>query len=142
MNFKHGKSKTPSYGIWRAMHDRCKNPKSHAWDLYGGRGITVCEEWGSFENFYADMGDVPAGMSLDRKNNDKGYSPDNCRWASREEQGRNRRTNHHLTYQGKTQCIADWADELGMSPSTILSRVLGMGWTTERALTQPVRHRR
>jgi hypothetical protein len=88
----HGMSKTPIYHVWEDMISRCSNPNSCNWDNYGGRGIEVCERWRKFENFFQDMGDIPEdGLTIDRKNNEGNYEKDNCRWATRLQQARNRR---------------------------------------------------
>lgn len=128
-----------TYRVWADMRARCRNPRWWLYKYYGARGITVCERWNtSFANFFADMGRRPPGMQLDRIDNSKGYSPENCRWASRAEQQRNTRATRHIEYQGRTQCLADWAKEAGMAPNALGSR-LKLGWTMERAMTEPVR---
>src|ERR1019366_1793333 len=100
---------------------------------YGGRGIKVCERWASFENFLADMGPRPKGTSIERVDNDKGYEPGNCRWATRGEQAANRRNNHPITHNGETLHVAEWARRTGLHVQTILWR-LRNGFSPERAL--------
>lgn len=119
---KHGLYKSRSYSIWASMKDRCNNPNNPNYHRYGGRGVAVCDRWQEFENFYADMGDAPEGMSLDRADNDLGYSPDNCRWATPVEQQNNMRSNTFVTYEGKTQTLAQWSRELGIPYSRLVYR--------------------
>jgi hypothetical protein len=132
---EHGGS--PTYISWLSMRKRCSDPSHDNYRLYGGRGIKVCERWlNSFENFLADMGERPKGRFLEREDNDGNYKPSNCKWATRSEQARNRRTNHLLTFQGRTQPLIAWAEETGISRLTLRSR-LREGWSTERALQEP-----
>jgi hypothetical protein len=120
------------------MLTRCLNPKSQDWKLYGGRGITVCPEWRSFEGFYADMGAKPSPtMTLDRINSNLGYFAGNCRWASPREQARNISTNRRLTHLGETLCLAEWAERAGIPSGTIGQR-LARGWSIVQALTTPL----
>lgn len=138
----HGKCRTSIYGIWNQMIQRCYNPNTRFYDRYGGRGITVCERWKTFENFLADMGERPGKMEIDRyPNNDGNYEPGNCRWATRTQQTRNQRSNALLTFNGRTMCIAAWSEETGVPPTTISQRIK-RGWSIERTFTQPVDSRR
>lgn len=125
---KHGMAMTPTYHVWQGMKTRCYNKNFHAYPNYGARGITVCDRWlESFENFYEDMGEKPHKKSLDRIDNSKGYSKENCRWATNEEQQRNRRWARLLTYKGVTKPIAEWAEITGIPYGSIFGRLNKFG---------------
>jgi hypothetical protein len=129
--------RTRIYNIWQQMIQRCSNVKHVQYPNYGGRGITVSDDWKTFENFYRDMGDPPSeGHTLERKDGNIGYEAGNCTWATQLEQQNNRRNNVLLEFDGKTLTIAQWARELGLAPTTIQSRIT-RGWPTERVLSQP-----
>ena len=135
-NTKHGKVDTPEYGVWSGMRARCSDPNRKAYKNYGGRGITVCERWSDFAAFYADMGPRPSkDHSIDRIDNDQGYSPDNCRWATRAEQNRNHRRNRYLELNGERKTVTDWALRLGITQQAMQDRL--NKWPLERALTAP-----
>jgi hypothetical protein len=136
-NKTHMLSKTSIYTIWTGMIQRCENPNELSYKRYGAVGIKVCERWHTFENFLADMGPRPDGLTLDRKDNALGYGPDNCRWATTIEQGRNRKTNRLITFNGKTQCLSAWAQELRINENTLHKR-LRTGWSIAEAFTTPV----
>lgn len=135
---KHGKSKSEVYRIWVGIKDRCTNPNDPAYPRYGGRGIKVCERWiNSFENFFEDMGDRPAGQSIERVDNDGDYDPSNCVWASRTVQNRNKSTNRLIAHAGAVRCLNDWAAITGINRDTLRSR-LDKGWSAADALSVPV----
>ena len=115
----HNKSKSAEYGIWNKMKQRCQNPRNHKYRIYGGRGISVCDRWdNSFEAFLADMGPRPSPVySIDRIDNDRGYEPGNCRWATKAEQARNARFNRIVTIDGQSMCVLDWCLKFGLSRS-------------------------
>lgn len=120
----HGMTKHPLYRIWAGIIKRCTNPKNHAYKNYGGRNIIVCEEWRKFENFYADMHKTyKAGLSIDRIDNDKGYSKDNCQWATNAQQVRNRRMTIFITMNGETKCVKDWATQTNVDYKKSIVRI-------------------
>lgn len=146
VNFKHGDARvgkiTFLFSVWRQMLGRCHNPNLNSYKYYGGRGIKVCERWSEYVNFKSDMEPgYKVGLQLDRINNDGNYEPGNCRWATRREQSRNRRSNVWLTFRGRTQILKDWADEIGVSYTAIQYRI-EHGWSVERALTEPPHNRK
>jgi len=120
-------SGTKTYFAWRNMCRRCQDKKDIAWVNYGGRGITVCARWlKSYDNFFADMGEVPDGKSLDRLDTNKGYRPNNCRWATKEEQLNNQRRNVRLTHNGMTLTVSQWAKKLTLRTDTLFKRLQRM----------------
>lgn len=130
-----GRKETPTYKSWQNMRRRCLNSHDPKFPNYGGRGITICVRWQSFAHFLADMGERPPGpYSLERKNNNKGYFPKNCRWATPKEQSNNTRNTVRLTYHGITLPLTQWAERIGMKRSCLWSRKQ-RGWDDERALT-------
>lgn len=138
---RHGKRQSRLYGIWSGMKSRCYNPKRSNYRNYGGRGITVCAEWlENFSAFYdwAMTHGYTNSTTIDRIDNNKGYSPENCRWVSRKVQNNNRRWCHEITFRGETHTLSEWAEITGISRDTLKNR-LNLGWPLERALTEPVR---
>jgi len=133
----HGQCGTKTHKSWSSMIRRCKDSRNEHWKHYGARGITVCERWLKLENFYADMGDRPSHQhSLDRIDNNRGYEPGNCRWATQKEQCRNQRSNRHLTANGITKTLAEWSEITGLTSDTILRR-LKRGWSEDAAILTP-----
>jgi hypothetical protein len=133
-NKRHGMGGTRIYRVWSQMMQRCYKPYAKNYKWYGARGITVDARWHDFANFYADMGEAPAGMTLDRERVNEPYGPCNCRWASWGDQANNNRRNRRVTHDGRTQTVAQWARELGVQPEAI-GRRLRRGWSVERAFT-------
>lgn len=128
-------SRSLEYHAWCTLKQRCKNPNAPNYADYGGRGISVCERWEKFENFYADMGPRPSPEhSLDRIDNDGPYEKANCRWALRYIQQRNRRWNHLIEYAGENLTLSEWSERTGFKWVTIYGR-LRRGWSIETALT-------
>lgn len=126
-NLRHGLNGTREHRSWTAMRGRCLNKSNSAYPDYGGRGITICQRWNSFENFYADMGKCPDGKTLDRRDNNGNYEPSNCRWATRKEQVRNRRISGKYSFNGKSQSLSAWAEEMNLPYWTIWTRYKN-GW--------------
>ena len=125
---------TKTYRSWVAMLTRCTNKNHVAFNRYGGSGISVCDRWKDFKNFLSDMGERPTAKTLDRYPNNRGnYEPGNYRWATNKEQHRNVSYNKMLTINGKTQCMAAWAEERRLHPDTLFGRVKN-GWPAERLL--------
>lgn len=134
---KHGKCGSPEWKVWREMRQRCTNPNRPSYSDYGGRGISVCPEWDSFDQFLADMGPRPSDKhSIERKDVNGHYCRDNCYWATSKEQSRNTRRTRYLTFAGETLPLCEWAERNGLNQFTINYR-LSHGWSVEKALTTP-----
>jgi hypothetical protein len=135
-------SEHPLRSVWKNMISRCRNEKHPQYPRYGGRGINVCDRWAdSFADFVADMGRRPEGTSIDRENNDLGYCPENCRWATPRQQANNTRANVLLTVDGETKTVAEWARISGISVDGIRRRV-GCGWSHKDAVSQTLKKSR
>jgi len=138
-NFVHGMSKHPMYQIWLAMRNRCNYKAGKNYHYYGGRGIGICKEWGIFPVFLEDMGPRPTpNHSLDRIDNDKGYSKENCQWATPIQQANNKQSSHLLSYKDKTMTLTQWARAIKMKPATLSMRIR-RGWAVSRAIETGVR---
>lgn len=137
---KHGKSNERVFWIWCDIKLRCYNENTRGYNRYGGRGITVCDEWlNDFQAFndWAMANGYRDDLTIDRIDNNKGYSPDNCRWATPKEQANNRCNNRILEYKGKKQTMKQWAEELNINYSTLKMRINAYHWSVEKALTTP-----
>lgn len=135
-NRTHGRSGSKAYRAWADMIQRCYNPSRRRYETYGARGITVCQQWrDSFDSFLKDMGEPPSSShSIDRKDNDGNYEPDNCHWATAQAQARNTSRNRLVTFRDETACIADWAERLDISYATLYYRITH-GWNIEDTFT-------
>lgn len=136
---ERGRRQSSEYRTYNHMIARCHTESDASYHRYGGRGIFVCDRWReSFDNFLADMGNKPSPRhSMERRDNEGPYSPDNCIWATMKEQNRNKRNNHRLLAFGKTVTLAEWAEETGIPYGTLWWRIKS-GMTAEKALTMPV----
>lgn len=141
-NQRHGLSHTPEYAVWSGIKQRCLNARSKAYQNYGGRGVTICDRWvHSFENFLEDMGPKPSPQhTIERQDNNGNYEPGNCRWATATEQGRNKRNNRLLEFDGARLTVPEWAERLGVKQDTLYMR-LHRGWSVADVLTAPLKER-
>lgn len=139
MRTKHGMYGTRLYQIWYNMKSRCSNPHDRKYPLYGGRGIDVCDEWNKSENFiaWAISHGYRSYLTIDRIDNDDGYRPENCRWATRREQENNKRNNRRITINGVTMTATQWEDKMGLRRNIVHNR-LHRGWSPEKAVLTPV----
>lgn len=141
----HGKSNTKLFSVWSRMRERCTNENRRDFHRYGGRGITVCDEWrNDFQAFYdwAMANGYDDNLTIDRLDNDGNYCPNNCRWATQKEQANNRSTNIFITYNGNTLTVTQWAEKTGVLCDTLSKRLNKYGWSVEKALTTPIRKQR
>lgn len=128
----------PRYSIWGAMMQRCHNPNNKHYKNYGGRGIEVCERWKNSANFLADIGPRPEGLTLERIDNDRGYAPDNCRWATRKEQSTNRRMTVWIVMDGEEMSLREACRRRGLEYRAVVKRIQQRKWPVELALYLPV----
>lgn len=135
----HGEFGTRLYKSWAKMKQRCSNPNDRDFALYGGRGISICNEWRDYKSFsrWAKYNGYRDNLTLDRINNDGNYEPSNCRWATAKEQANNRRSNHLITYNRVTKTLQQWSDEIGIETATLRYRL--KTWeSVDKAFTTPL----
>lgn len=137
--FKHGHFYKPWYRTYKAMMERCYLPTNGNYQRYGGKGVTVCEEWHDINKFaeWVEVSGYVPGLTIDRIDSSKGYSPDNCRWATKKQQSNNRKNTVFYTYKGETKPLTEWADMFGINRCTLYDRVTKRGWSVEKALETP-----
>lgn len=143
MSKTHGKSNTRLFNIWVNMRQRCTNPNWSDFHRYGGRGIAVCDEWNDFQKFYSwsKSNGYLKNLSIDRKDNDGNYTPENCKWSTNKEQSRNRSSNRIIKHNGISKTLAEWSEEKGIEPHTISKRIEAL-WPIDDALNLPLYSRR
>lgn len=139
----HNLSKTRLYTIFRSMVERCENANSSAWEYYGSRGITICDEWrNDFKNFYdwSQKNGYNENLTIDRINNDGNYEPSNCRWVDYKTQARNTRSNRYIEIDGEVRCLSEWCEVLDVNIHTVKWRI-AQGMDHKIALTKPIDER-
>jgi len=138
-NASHGMTGTRIYNVWKHMKQRCLNKNSKRYEDWGGRGIKVCSKWKTFEGFWEDMKDSYLDdLSIERIDNDGDYCLENCRWATRKQQGSNKRNNRILKWNNMEKTLTDWASYIGMNKGTLSSRINKSKWSVEKSLTYEV----
>jgi hypothetical protein len=138
LSTKHGlANKSPTYAVWKGMRKRCFNPSDLGYKNYGGRGISVCQRWDDYALFLADMGEVPNGMMIDRKDNNGNYEPSNCRWTDKKTQANNTRSNVFIKYDGELRTVKQWAEKLGIPYHMLYQRLFRLGWGVEKSFRTP-----
>ncbi len=145
-HIRHGKTNTRIHRIWNAMKQRCTNPNCKAWKNYGGREITICDEWNGkdgFENFYewSSLHGYTDELTIDRIDVNGNYCPENCRWVTRKEQQNNRRANVVITYNNEKHTLTEWADILGVNSATLINRHR-LGWNDIDIITKPIKNQK
>jgi len=137
----HGMSKTRLYREWAGIIYRCTNPKCSSWDRYGAKGVAVCKEWQTFENFkkWALKTGYKDYLTIDRIDSNGDYEPGNCRWATVREQANNKRKTIWIEYDGKRMPLSYWAESIGINYHTLYDRLYKFNWSVEKAFTAPVR---
>lgn len=134
-SYKHGKSKTKLYSVWKAMRQRCNNPNNYDYQWYGAEGKKICDEWDNYIEFekWAMSSGYKSGLTIDRIDSSSCYCPENCRWITIQEQQKNKRNVRRLSLNGETHTISEWSEIKGIPYRTILGRIHN-GWSSERAL--------